>query len=374
MRAKLASLVAAHFRSKVVAAIFAGLLIFLINRELDTDIVAGEQIAIVVQGVDPVPESAAVLVLVPEPGVAVRDFSPRKVALRVRGRKKQADAAAGRLVGRVVLRESWHDTAQFSTVRVIEGRDVVLSGLPGVAVDFVDARPQVTLESSFEGAVRIDPMLPPSGSGVRVEGLAVRPPLIRVSGPRSTVERLAADPASRPLRVAVKWPAEAGTHADVQVDPDDLRDALRRERLRAVGDGPPAVRLDFTLSREARNVELSDVPLRFLARGRILRVLAGGTFSLDAPAPADDPLLRSVVVAGPVDKVERSEREPDYRRRLEAAFIFYVDLTRFEREGFTEGKLETPPVRWFIQDPEFADFTVRSADPAEAAFTVNPPK
>jgi hypothetical protein len=106
----------------------------------------------------------------------------------------------------------------------------------------------------------------------------------------------------------------------------------------------------------------------------MLKTLAGEQFTLNLPLPTSDPVVKKIVIAGPRDLVSRAHRDPEYKKRLARSLFFYVDFTRFEVEDFQEGKIESTPIRWFIDDREFQDFTVREIDPTEAAFTITEKK
>jgi len=206
-RGFLAALFTEHALSKLVALLFAGVLLRLIDREIAVTLLDETMSIRVAATGESAPAAAGVreLVLVTESGVAVRHLALSKVRVTVVGSKKYQDVfREGRpLSGRILVRRAWLAADQRAgvTSRKLDGSEtdfgvptdaVKFEGGDGLQVDLdVEEEFRLPLEASFVG------------DAAGVPAAEFEPKTVRVLGARSWFAGVGAlEKATVPIDVA----------------------------------------------------------------------------------------------------------------------------------------------------------------------------
>jgi hypothetical protein len=297
-----------HVWSKLVALLFAGVLVFLIDRELAVDLFDGELPVRVVAAADAgaAPRAGAnELVLVTEDGVAVHRIGAAKVRVLVRGRRKVADyfRAERAVVGRAVVRRAW--LAGGYTSRILDGSEFDL-GVPVESVRF--ERPlQVDFDAEVEAELRLEPSFVDVPEGFAAAA-TFRPPRLRVLGAAAWLSRGAAvDRATLEIDCG-------GRAVPFEIAEPAVPDELARRFIRPAPGALPRVAVSFAEAEDA-TLKVEGVPLRFLGGPR-----TDFEFVPQAPRDAARPTV-TVFLRGPRSVAARWGSPAgleELRRRLQA--------------------------------------------------------
>jgi hypothetical protein len=253
-RSKLVGIVTDHYVAKLVALLFAGALVFLIDREITIDLIQSETFEVEAGEVrpGPLPAGQRIIFLQTESGVAIRSFGPPAVKVTIRGQQKLADLLKTKaIVGVVGIKKEWlqgGDTAS----QTIDG-DAVNFGLVGAKVQLdqpirVDIDPEVTAELTLNAA-------PKGVAPGQVAEVTFQPAKVKVLGPKSRFEGSTAIE-----QVTITVPTEGRTNEfSIPVAlPPELEDT---KHIRLAPNQLITARVRF--SRQLERLELKDVPFIF---------------------------------------------------------------------------------------------------------------
>jgi hypothetical protein len=290
-RSALVALVADHAVAKMVALLFAGVTVALIDRELVVPLWDNELSIRVVAASDAgeaTPAGRSELLLVTEDGVAVHRLHASKVHVVIRGRKKVRDLDRG-FVGRAVVRRAW--LAGGLTSRQLDGSEF------DVAAPVDSIRFTGTVQVDFDEEVAASLKLAADFRDVP-PGLAAsatfRPPELKVLGARAWLSG-----ADAPDRATIAIDCAGRSDAfvtEVTETPEDLR----RKFIRPAPGAAAMATVRFAAAKDEPFV-VDRVPFRLE-----MSPSTAGEFEFVplAPAEALDPTV-TVHLRGPRDRTEK---------------------------------------------------------------------
>lgn len=259
-RSRLLGLVTDHYVAKLVALLFACVLVFLIDRELTISLIDAETFTVVEAAEVPpgtLPAGQRLISLQAESGVAIRSFDQKMVKVTIKGQQKLAEQLKSKaLVGVVGIKKEWlsRDTQGSQT---IDG-NAINFGLTGATVTIepsihVDIDPEVSRDVKLSAAPK------DVGPGLVAE-VKFEPEQVKLVGPKSSLEGPGAIE-----QITITIPA-AGRSSDFSI-PLTLPAELVSARHVQIAPGEhPIARVKF--STQEQSFEIKDVPIRFLYNGR----------------------------------------------------------------------------------------------------------
>ncbi len=274
------ALVTEHVIAKLVALLFAGVIIVLIDRELTTMLLDAEfdvRIAGAAEAQTTNNGGRRVILLEPEPGVTVQALDRRTTRVTINGLKKFAEAlqAGNGQVGHVVIKSDWltRDSQGVSrTPRKVEGTDVDF-GIPGLKVSLTPSL-QIELDPEIERELKLVGDAHDVAPGLVAE-VTYEPPFVRVLGPQSWFRgRGAIDQVN--LTVSCAGKTEAFTDR-VTVLPDELV----QKQVRLAPGQQITARVAFRDGEDA-TLDVDQVPLKTLDS-------PGSEYTFAFQAPLDGP-------------------------------------------------------------------------------------
>lgn len=330
-RPLLVSLVTDHFWSKIVALLFAGVFVVLIDRELSVVLFEGDLPVRVVAAADAgAGEGRSELLLLTEDGVAVHRIGAAKVRVVIRGRRKLADFLPRDkgIVGRAYVRRAW--LAGFAggyTSRILEGGEFDV-GVPVESVKFelplqVDFDKEITAELKIEPAFRdVAPGLTPAA--------VFTPQTIKVVGAAAWLS------GSGAVSRAVVPVDCAGRAAGFELDAIEWPEDLSRKFLRPAPGLRARVRVAFAAAEDA-TVTIEGVPLRYAGFQPDLE------FSFLPPIEAKKPSV-TVVLRGSKDRTA-AFGTPEKAEELRRTLLAQIDIDALARKvgAYLDDPSSAPP-------------------------------
>lgn len=257
-RPGLIGLLTNHIVAKIVALLFACVVIVLIDRELEETLSEAEYDVLV----GPVQNEAALLasgrhllILETAPGVSVVRFQPAQVKVTIKGPEKLADQVRARAPrASVQVKTDWLKEAG-GTLHAIS-RPIVAAdlsvGVRGVTVTMdstiqVDLDPEVTREIPLRAAARGVP-------AGHVPEITFEPPRVRVQGPESWFAGVE--------QITVDVPVAGRSHEFTWEMPG-LPEEVLNKHVRLAGDERVVAHVGFS-RHEPMTFEVKDIPIRQL--------------------------------------------------------------------------------------------------------------
>jgi len=262
-RPLLVRLLTDHVVAKVVALLFAGVLVLLIDREITNTVVDAEFFEVKI-GDSPrgVPtQGQRVIILEKEPGVAIRSFT-NPVKVTVKGQQKLLEyVRTSPLVGRVLVKKDWlkkdKDNTLLPTTQAIDGDSVKFGfGVPATVTlensIQVDLDAEVTMELPLAAAPKdVAPGL--------VAEVSFEPATVKVVGPSHYL----GGPGSIPkitIPIATAGRREEYTAPIPATLPDEY--VVQRQIRMAPGQQITAT-VKFS-NRGEQSFDVKDVPIKFV--------------------------------------------------------------------------------------------------------------
>jgi hypothetical protein len=304
----LIGLVTNHYVAKIVALLFAAVLIILIDRELESvlrdaefDVRVGELSE--ARGVAP---GRGQILLDTEPGIAVRFAKPTSVRVVIKGQQKLADQLKAKtLVGVVLIKADWlkvdSQGLRHSISRTIEGTDVQIVGLRGVTIT-LDPPIQVDLDPEVTKEIPLKAIPKDVAPGLAAE-VTFEPAKIRVRGPESlfmgagAIEQI-------PIEIPAGGRREEFTHPVLS-----LPEALVHKQVRMAPDQQINARVRFTKAVAQDTLEVKDVPIKTVSSGGVEAEYSFEIIGLPKQSV-------TIVLSGPPKAVAYWKEHPDELKRL----------------------------------------------------------
>jgi hypothetical protein len=304
-----------HWVAKLVALLFAGVLVLLIDREITNTIVNAELFEVKIgDGPRGTPAPGQrVIILEKEPGVAIRSFQPNPVRVTIRGQQKLLEhMKTTTLVGRVSVKKDWlkKDRDRLLPTTQTIGGDSINFGAGAVASleesIKVDLDLEVTREVPLVGA-------PKDVSPGLLAEVSFQPPSVKVIGPAYWLEGPSAIPnVTIPVQAAGR-----GTDYALSVStlPDDYASKMQ---LRMAPGQQVTASVHFSRGEE-KPLDVKDVQLEFrltpklaaeygfapigLARESVIVTVKGAPEALAAWAGKMDELRKTIVAQIDVSRI-----------------------------------------------------------------------
>ncbi len=325
------ALVTEHFWSKIVALLFAGVFVVLIDRELSVVLFEGDLPVRVVAAADAgAGEGRSEMLLLTEDGVAVHRLGAAKVRVVIRGRRKLADFLPRDkgIVGRAYVRRAW--LAGFAggyTSRILEGGEFDV-GVPVESVKF-ELPLQVDFDKEITAELKLDPAFTDVASGLTPSAVFA-PPTIKVVGAAAWL----AGPGA--VARAVVPIACAGRSSGFELDAIEWPEELSRKFLRP-GPGPRTrVRVAFAAAEDA-TITIEGVPLRYAGFQPDLE------FLFLPPVEAKKPSV-TVVLRGSKDRTA-AFGTPEKKEELRRTLLAQIDIDALTRKvgAYLDDPSSAPP-------------------------------
>lgn len=253
-RPRLLGFITDHYVAKAVALLFAGALVFLIDREITTNLVDGDVFEVEAGDVraGPLPAGARIIFLKPENGVAIRSFGPSSVKVTIRGQQKlQEQLKTKAIVGVVGIKKEWLNGEETAS-QTLDG-DAVNFGLVGAKVT-LDQPIRVDIDPEWSRDLTLSAAPKDVGPGLVAE-VTFQPPKVKVLGPKSCF-----DGSTAIEQVTITIPT-GGRSSEFSIPvslPPELESA---KHIRMAPGQLITARVRF--ASQLKTIEIKDVPFKF---------------------------------------------------------------------------------------------------------------
>jgi hypothetical protein len=324
-RSTLVRLLKDHFVAKLVALLFAGVLVLLIDREVTSTVVDAELFEVRVGDLPrgaPAP-GQRVIMLEKEPGVAIRALRPNPVRVTIRGQQKLIEhMKTTALVGRVSVKKDWlpkdKDGALSPTTQAIDGQSINFGFGATVKLDEpiqVDLDPEVTHEVRLEAAPKdVVPGL--------VAEVVFQPAAVKVFGPSTWLKGPGAiDRITIPITAA-------GRTAEYNVLIPVLPEEYLQRQIRMVPGQQVFATVRFSPGEQV-GMDVKDVPFKFSVTPQVNDEYKFAPIGLGRE-------VVTVTVGGTADAIAAWKEKPDELRKLIRVEIDGVKLVAKVAPNLTE--------------------------------------